>query len=176
MTTTDWILDITLLLLVLRQLRVTRIDRRFWLLPTAIITWVAHSYLHGLPTGGNDLALIVTFVLIGTALGIGGGLATRVWSDGQGVLVKATGLAAVLWVLGMGSRMAFSVWSSHGGAPDLASFSAAHHITSGQAWVTAFVLMAFAEVGTRLATILIRAQLTPRPEFAEPAKAAAVLG
>lgn len=176
MTTTDWILDIALLLLVLRQVRVTRIDRRFWLLPTAIVTWVAHSYLHGLPTAGNDLVLIVTFVLIGTALGIGGGLATRVWSDGHGVLVKAGGLAAVLWVLGMGSRMVFSVWSSHGGGPHIAAFSAAHDITSGQAWVTAFVLMAFAEVGTRLATIMIRARLVARPDGVAPAVATAVLG
>ena len=39
------------------------------------------------------------------------------------------------------------------------SFSAAHDITSGQAWVTALILMAFGEVVVRLGTIIVRGQL-----------------
>lgn len=157
MTTSDWILDIALLLIVLRQVRENRIDRRFWLLPTAIITFVAHKYVHGIPTAGNDLTMVILFVLAGAVLGIAGGLATRLRWDGGHVLVKAGWLAATLWIVGMGSRMAFYLWSDHGGAPAIAHFSRAHDITTAQTWVTAFVLMAFTEVATRLATIMLRA-------------------
>jgi len=52
------------------------------------------------------------------------------------------------------------VWSTHpSGAAHLTSFSAAHHITSGQAWVVALLLMAVGEVVVRLGTIIIRGQL-----------------
>jgi hypothetical protein len=157
MTTTDWLLDIALLLIVFRQIREGRVDARFVLLPLGIVTWVGHSYLHGIPTAGNDLVLIAVMVAIGATLGILGGLATRVRTDGTHALVQAGWIAAGLWILGMGSRMAFELWSEHGGAPSIAHFSAAHDITSSQAWVTAFVLMALTEVGTRLAVIVYRA-------------------
>ncbi|MFJ7271384.1 hypothetical protein ACIQV3_32885 [Streptomyces sp. NPDC099050] len=65
-------------------------------------------------------------------------------------------MAAALWVVGMGARMGFQLWVEHGGAADVARFSAAHQITSDKAWVAAFVLMALTEVVTRLATIFIR--------------------
>ena len=126
MTTSDWILDIVLLLVVLRQVRENPIDRRFWLLPTAIITYVAHTYLKAIPTAGNDLILVIGFIAVGVSLGVAGGLTTRVRWDGNRALVKAGGVAATLWIVGMGSRMAFSVWSSHGGGPAL----------SGSAWPT----------------------------------------
>jgi hypothetical protein len=58
----------------------------------------------------------------------------------------------------MGSRFAFSFWASHGGAPDLARFSVAHHITSGDAWTAALVLMALGEVLTRTLILAVRGQ------------------
>jgi DNA-binding CsgD family transcriptional regulator len=48
MTTTEWLTDIALLLIVFRQLREGRVDVRFVLLPLGIVTFVAHSYLHGM--------------------------------------------------------------------------------------------------------------------------------
>lgn len=158
MTTTDWILDIALLAIVFRQLRESRVDVRFVLLPLGIVAFSAHSYLHSLPTAGNDLLLIGGLTTIGAGLGIAGGLATRVRSDGgRHALVKAGWLAAILWVLGMGSRMAFQLYATHGGGESLARFSTRHDITTEQAWVTAFVLMAFTEVATRVITVVIRA-------------------
>ena len=65
--------------------------------------------------------------------------------------IKATVSAAALWVVSMGCRMGFAVWSSYGsGISHITSFSAAHDITGGQAWVTALILMAFGEVVVRL--------------------------
>ncbi len=173
MTTTDWLLDIALLLVVLRQVRESRIDRRFVLIPLAIVGFVAHSYLHSIPTAGNDLVMIGVMIGIGALLGIAGGVATRVRFDGQHALAKAGWIAATLWVLGMGSRMAFVLWSDHGGDPTIARFSQAHGITTQDAWVTAFVLMALTEVGTRVGTIVMRAHLlrtaAPGP-IAKPAR------
>ena len=68
--------------------------------------------------------------------------------------------AAALWVISMGFRLGFAVWSSHSsGEAHLSSFSVAHDITSGQAGVTALILMAFGEVLVRLGTIAVRARI-----------------
>lgn len=165
MTTTDWILDLALLAIVFRQLRLGRVDARFVLLPLGIVAYTAHTYLHSIPTAGNDLVLIASLTAIGAALGIAGGLATRVRSDGgRYALVQAGWIAATLWVLGMGSRMAFQLYASHGGGEAIGRFSAHHDITTEQAWVTAFILMAFTEVATRVITIVVRAWMAQRTQ------------
>jgi hypothetical protein len=53
--------------------------------------------------------------------------------------------------------MAFQEYAAHGGAGAIARFSAHHQITSSQAWVTALVLMALAEVTARLVLLRVRA-------------------
>ncbi|MFJ8933030.1 hypothetical protein ACIRLA_41355 [Streptomyces sp. NPDC102364] len=167
MTTTEWITDIALLLVVFRQLREGRLDWRTFLIPLGIVAFVAHQYLESVPTGGNDLVLIGTLVAAGAALGIAGGVYTRVRVSGEHVLIKAGAISAALWVIGMGARMGFQLWTEHGGGDDVARFSITHQITSDQAWVAAFVLMALTEVVTRLATIFVRGRMVagrPTPE------------
>ncbi|MER5952082.1 hypothetical protein ABT127_39200 [Streptomyces sp. NPDC001904] len=162
MTTTDWITDIALVLVVFRQLREGRLDLKTFLIPLGIVAFVAHSYLDSVPTAGNDLVLIGALTAIGAALGIAGGVYTRIRPAGGHLLIKAGAVSAVLWVLGMGARMGFQLWVQHGGADDVARFSLTHHITSDQAWVAAFVLMALTEVVTRVATIFVRSRLVHR--------------
>ena len=158
MTTTDWIIDITLVLIVFRQLREEAVSKFTFLVPVAIIGFAAKNYLHSIPTAGNDLALIALFTGVGVVFGLLGGLLTRVRARAGKVYIKATAGAAGLWVASMGFRLGFAVWSSHAsGAAHLTSFSVAHHITTGQAWVTALILMAFGEVVVRLGTIGVRA-------------------
>jgi hypothetical protein len=160
MTITDWIIDIALVLIVFRQLREERLTARTILLPVALMSWAGFTYLHSIPTGGNDLVLIGLLTAVGVVFGVVGGLLTRVRYGSGNVYIKATVSAAALWVVSMGFRMGFAVWSSYGsGVSHISSFSAAHDITSGQAWVTALILMAFGEVVVRLGTILIRGQL-----------------
>ncbi|MCA1222880.1 hypothetical protein [Streptomyces sp. 8L] len=160
MTLTDWIIDILLLLIVFRQLREERLTARTIILPLAIIGWTCVSYLDHFPTAGNDVALAAVFAGVGVAFGLAGGLLTRVRHAGGHVRIKATAGAAALWVVSMGFRLAFAVWSSHpSGAAHVGHFSAAHDITSGQAWVVALVLMAFGEVIVRLGTIVVRGQI-----------------
>jgi hypothetical protein len=157
MTTTDWVIDIALILIVFRQLREERLTARTILLPLALIGWAGFTYLHSVPTAGNDLVLIGLFTGIGLVFGVAGGLLTRVRYHSGNAYIKATASAAALWVISMGFRMGFAIWSSYGsGISHLTSFSAAHDITTGQAWVTALVLMAFGEVIVRVGTILIR--------------------
>ncbi|MDJ1131379.1 hypothetical protein [Streptomyces iconiensis] len=158
MTTTEWITDIALVLVVFRQLREGRIDLKTFLIPLGIVGYVAYSYLDGIPTAGNDLVLIAALVGVGAVLGVAGGIYTRIRAVGEHLLIKAGAVSAILWVLGVGARMAFQLWTEHGGADDVARFSVTHHITSSQAWVAAFVLMALTEVVTRLATIFVRSR------------------
>lgn len=160
MTITDWIIDIALILLVFRQLREGRLTILTLLLPLALMGFTAYYYLHGLPTAGNDLVLIAALTAVGAVFGLLSGLATRVRHDGRQAYVKATASAAVLWVISMGLRMAFAVWSSYpSGAAHVGQFSAAHDITSSQAWVTALVLMAFGEVLVRMGVIFFRGKI-----------------
>ncbi|MEV5014058.1 hypothetical protein ACIGW1_15990 [Streptomyces sp. NPDC053780] len=159
MTTTEWITDTVLVLVVFRQLRESRLDRKTFLIPLGIVAFVAYSYLDSVPTAGNDLVLIAALTAVGAALGVAGGVHTRIRALDGHLVIKAGAVSALLWVLGMGARMGFQVWVEHGGgADDVARFSVAHHITSDQAWVAAFVMMAVTEVVTRVATIYLRSR------------------
>jgi hypothetical protein len=76
-------------------------------------------------------------------------------------------VAAILWVVGVGTRFAFQVYASHGGAPAIARFSAHHAITSEAAWTAALILMAFGEVLSRTLVLGLRGwsvgAFKPRP-------------
>jgi hypothetical protein len=160
MTTTDWAIDIALLLIVLRQLREERLTTRTILLPLIIIGWAASNYLHNIPTAGNDVLLAAIFAGTGIVFGLLGGLLTHVRIAEGHVRIKASLGAAALWIISMGFRLGFAVWSTHPtGASHLTHFSAAHDITNSQAWVVALILMAFGEVAIRLGTITVRGQL-----------------
>jgi hypothetical protein len=158
MTLSDYLLDSLLVLLVLRQLRESRLDRAALLLPLGVIVWVGQHYLRTIPTGGNDLLLIAGLTAAGVLAGTISGLATRVRSDGgRYALVKAGWIAAGVWVMSMGGRFAFSVWASHGGGPQLYRFSLTHHLDAS-AWTAALVLMAFGEVLTRVGILYLRSR------------------
>jgi hypothetical protein len=81
----------------------------------------------------------------------------------------------VLWIAGVGSRMAFEEFTAHGGEARVVHFSVAHDITSQNAWVAGLVLMALAEVISRLVTIRLRAAMTREtgPALGSPRRAAA---
>ena len=158
MTTTDWIIDIALVLIVLRQMRAERFTVRFILLPLGIVGFTAHKYLTGLPTGGNDLALIGICLAAGTVLGLVGGMITRVFARDGHTFVQAGPAAASLWVSSMGARLAFIIWITHSaGEAHLAHFSVAHSITGADVWQTALVVLALSEVVVRIGTIVVRA-------------------
>ena len=157
MTITDYLLNIGLVGLVVLQLRGHRITRARMLLPVVATAYVALQFLHTIPTAGNDVALEAALAAVGAGLGLAAGIATSVTRQGAGAFAKAGAVAAALWVLGIGARMGFSLWVGHGGFHSVAQFSAVHHITSGQAWVAGFILMAVLEVGIRTGVLWVKA-------------------
>ena len=157
MTLTEYILDIGLIAVVFLQIRGRRLTLRTLLLPVAICGWAMANYLHGIPTAGNDLALVALATSLGIALGGLSGHFTRVTADTDGVpIAKAGVLAAILWVTGVGTRFAFQLYATHGGAGAIGRFSAAHAITTSEAWVAALILMALGEALTRTAVVAYR--------------------
>ncbi|HEY2794230.1 MAG TPA: hypothetical protein VGJ28_17830 [Micromonosporaceae bacterium] len=167
MSTTDYIVNAALILLVLRQVRESKFSWFTLVLPVVLVTGFGIYYLRSVPTGGNDLVLEIGLATAGALLGVACGLATRMRRDNVGaVLTRAGILAAVLWVAGVGARIAFSQFAEHGGGASIYRFSAAHSITSMQAWVAALILMSFAEVMARLVTMWLRARRLPQPVVA----------
>ena len=170
MTFSDYLLDSVLILLVVRQIREARLDRRAILLPLVIVGVVANSYLHTVPTSGNNLLLVAGLTLVGITFGAISALNTRVRSDGgRYPLVKANAIAAGVWIFSMSARMAFAIWASHSGGPTLYRFSVQHHLDR-DVWTAALVLMALGEVITRVGLLAYRGYrvqqaATPAPEL-----------
>jgi hypothetical protein len=158
MTTTDYVIDIALISLVLLQIRGRRLTPRFVVLPLVLVSWAGVEYLHGVPTAGNDLLLVTITATTGVVLGVLTGLATHIGTGADGYPVARAGVvAATLWILGVGCRFAFQMYASHGGGAAIDRFSAHHQITGNEAWVAALILMAFGEVLARTIVLALRA-------------------
>jgi hypothetical protein len=156
MRTTDYLINAVFVLIVFRQARERELDRRSVIVPLAIVAYVAHLYVRSVPTAGNDPVLIGALGMLGLALGIASGFATRVRAGENGLAVARVGwVAGALLIAGIGSRMVFAFALSHGARHAVASFSYAHQI-SAAAWPVALVLMALFEVGTRIAIVQLR--------------------
>ncbi len=81
-----------------------------------------------------------------------------------------------MWIGGVGARLAFAVAAGHGAGPAIARFSVAHHITGSSAWVAALVMMALADVLTRLVVIYRRGRRLASSEAATAAGIPAGIG
>jgi hypothetical protein len=185
MTFSDYLIDISLIGLVLVQVKSRRLTVKALLLPIGIVAYVAYSYLKGIPTAHNDLFLVVGAALVGATLGGLAGRFTTVTKGAEGVFAKAGLAAAGLWILGTGGRLAFQVWATHGGGPDIAHFSATHGITSVTAWTSALILMALSEATVRTAVLgwrsglftekFVRVMDTAAPAFSVPSEPVSTL-
>jgi hypothetical protein len=156
MTTTDYLINAVFVLIVFRQARERALDWRSFVIPLAIVAYVAHLYVRSIPTAGNDLVLIGALGTLGLGLGIASGFATHVRAGENGLAVARVGwIAGALLIAGIGSRMVFAFAVSHGARHAVASFSIAHQIGAA-AWPVALVLMALLEVSTRIAIVQVR--------------------
>jgi hypothetical protein len=147
MTTTDYLIDSVLVLLVLLQINWRPLTTRALIRPLIIVSIAVVTYLNGIPTAGNDLVLVGTLALLGLAIGVASGqtVLMRRGQDGE-VMARSGWASGFFWVLGMGSRFAFAIWISHGGAATIGQFSAQHSITTSEAWTAALLAMAVFEV------------------------------
>ena len=152
-----YLINASLILLVIRQIREHPLDARSLATPVLAVGCAAVMFLHSVPAGGSDLVLEAACVTAGAVMGAFGGLATRLrlGADGQ-PLGRAGMVAASMWVGGVGARLVFAVAAGNGAGPAIARFSVAHHVTGSAAWVAALVMMALADVLTRLAVIYQR--------------------
>jgi hypothetical protein len=160
-----YVINAVLVLMVIRQIREHPLDLRSLAPPVLAVGCAAVLFLHSVPTGGNDVVLELACVSAGAVMGAAGGWATRLrlGADGR-PLGRARWLAASMWVGGVGARMAFAVAAANGAGPAIARFSIAHQITGSAAWVAALIMMALADVLTRLAVIYLRGRrLTADP-------------
>jgi hypothetical protein len=171
-----YLINALLVLLVVRQIREHQLDLRALAVPVLAVAAAAAMFLHSVPDGGSDIALDLLCLSVGAALGAVGGLATHLRADADGrPLGRAGVLAASMWIAGVGARMIFYFAATHGAGPAIAAFSIAHHITGSAAWTAALVMMALADVLTRLAVVWIRGRrltATATPATATPATAA----
>jgi hypothetical protein len=161
MTTTDYLIDSALILLVLTQIKERPLTARQLLRPLVVLGIAVTSYLHGVPTAGNDLVLAGALVMLGGAIGVASGKTVIMRRGGASEALARSGwLSGFFWVLGMGSRMAFLVWIAHGGSTTIAHFSAQHSITSPEAWTVALLGMAAGEVLGRTTVLALRLRET----------------
>jgi hypothetical protein len=157
MTTTDYLIDSALVLLVLLQIRERPMTKHQLIRPLVILGVAVASYLHGIPTQGNDLPLLGVFAVIGGIIGIASGVTVVMNRHSDGVMTFRSGWSSgFFWVLGMGSRFGFVYWISHGGMSTISQFSANHRITSTEAWTVALLGMAVSEVVGRTLTMALR--------------------
>jgi hypothetical protein len=157
MTTTDYLIDSALVLLALLQIKERPLTTKALIRPLVIVAIAVVNYLHGIPTAGNDLVLVGVLALLGLSIGVASGQTVSMWRGREGeVLARAGWLSGFFWVLGMGSRFAFLVWISHGGAATIGRFSAQHAITSLEAWTVALLAMAVFEVWGRSLVLAAR--------------------
>jgi hypothetical protein len=165
-----YVINAILVLMVFRQIREHRLDLRALAVPVLAVGIAAVFFLHSVPTGGTDVALEALGVLAGAAMGAIGGLATRLRRGPDGEpLGRAGFVAASTWIAGVGGRMAFAFAASNGAGPAIARFSIAHHITGSAAWVAALVMMALADVLTRLVVVYLRGRRVGTRPVAAPA-------
>ena len=152
-----YLINALLVLLVVRQIREHQLDARALAIPVLAVAAAAVMFLHAVPGGGSNITLDLLCVSAGAAMGAIGGLATRLrlGADGR-PLGRAGILAAGMWIAGVGARMVFYFAATHGAGPAIAAFSIAHHITGSAAWTAALVMMALADVLTRLVVVYLR--------------------
>jgi hypothetical protein len=172
-----YLINALLILLIVRQIREHRLDLRALAVPVLAVAAAAVMFLHSVPGGGSDIPLDLLALSAGAAMGAIGGLATRLRPGADGrPLGRAGVLAAGMWIAGVGARMVFYFAATHGAGPAIARFSIAHHITGSAAWTAALVMMALADVLTRLAVVYLRGRrvgATATPVIATPVQAAA---
>jgi hypothetical protein len=133
--------------------------------PLLVAGSIVPLFIDPVVTHGTGLAV----ELAGAAAGLVGGLAAlslmRVFrSRGTGRAVTASGWPlALLWLLVIGARAAFSYGSSHWFRSQLTHWCVAHQV-SGDAITNGLIFMAMAMLVTRTLGIAARAAALPRSE------------
>lgn len=172
MSLDDYLISLLMMSSVIRQLRGRPLTWFSLTWPVALVCWAAFQYFGGVPHHRADLILTTVLSGIGITLGLSCGALSHIYvkphsseqaahGESGDVMVRSSGIAAALWVVGIGSRLAFGLFAEHGGGTDVASWSEHLGLTSMNTWGTALIAMSFLEVVGRtslLAPRLLRAK------------------
>ncbi|MGR7025997.1 hypothetical protein [Geodermatophilus sp. URMC 62] len=149
MNWTDGGISLGLVLLVLRQVRGRELTVISLLWPVGLVLWAAFDYLGTIPGETSDVLFASVLAAVGLALGLGCALLTRVFREGDKVMVEARPAAAALWIIGMSSRLVFGIVALHGGAEAIGRLSERLDLHSVATWSTSLITMALCEVLSR---------------------------
>lgn len=160
MNTTQWLLNIGLLIFILATNLGSRpVTRRRLALPLLLAAVAGTVLLSDVPTRGNDVALDFIGAGAGVALGILAALLMPVERRADGRVVSRAGAPyAALWLLVIGGRIAFAESANGWAAAGIRDFSITNAITGADAWTAAFIIMALTMVTARVLTTLIRSR------------------
>ena len=163
MTTTQWLLNIGLLIFILATNLGTRpVTRRRLAMPLLLAAVAGVLLLSNVPTRGNDVALDFIGGGAGVALGILAALLMRVERRADGLVVSKAGPPyALLWLLVIGGRVVFAESAAGWAAPGIRDFSISNAITGADAWTAGFVIMALTMVAARVITTFVRCRALP---------------
>ena len=169
MNWTDIIISAGLIFLVLRQIRGRKLTTAGLIWPVGLVLWAAFDYLKTIPPYTSDITFVVVLAFTGVVLGTACGLLTTVYLFGGAVKAKARPVAAVLWTIGMASRIVFGLFALHGGADIIAKMSSQLNLHAESTWSTALIVMALCEVLSRSAVLgLRRLRIARLPDISKP--------
>lgn len=170
MTLQIWILIAAVFAaVVLTRLGEHRYTRRQRILTLAVVAVLLAKYVRGMPTTGDDLALELGCVAVGALFGVGMLAVTSVHRDDtSGQIWVRAGLAYLaLWVIMLGTRVAFAYSATGWARSDIGRFFATNHISS-TAITPAFVLMTVGSlVVVAIGTALRASQLAPSSSLSD---------
>lgn len=152
----EWIISLLLVAVVLRQIRGKRLTVFSLTWPIILILYAFFSYFTTIPSYKSDWILVLALMFIGLLLGLGCGISTQVYIQNNTIKAKANFLAATLWIVGMASRIIFSIYVSQGGAKHIENISSKLHLHSYNTWAVALIFMALLEVLSRSFILYIR--------------------
>ncbi|WP_344982744.1 hypothetical protein [Deinococcus rubellus] len=164
MTTTDWIISLSILAFMLLTVLGTReINKMTFVRLFLTVGGSAFYFLSDLPTAGHDVPLELGGVALGVIFGVLASSASKVFRQGNKVMVQSGGLYAAVWVAAIGLRVAFAELATYNPTVQqwVVNFSIHNQITGPEAWRAALVLMALVMVVTRIALVAVRSQLAP---------------
>ncbi|MGO4493747.1 hypothetical protein AB4Y86_16870 [Arthrobacter sp. 2YAF22_2] len=163
MTTAQWLLNLGLLVFILGSNLGTRtVTGRRLVLPLILALLAGFLLLSAAPASGNDTALAAIGACAGTALGIVAGIFMRLERRSDGSVASRAGAAyALLWILVIGGRIGFAESAAGWASGAVRDFSISNHISGGESWTAAFVVMALAMVGSRVLVTALRWRALP---------------
>jgi hypothetical protein len=168
MTLQTWILILAVFAaVVLTRIGRHRYTRRQRVLTLAVVAILVVKYVRNMPTSGHNGVLEVACAAVGAVFGLAMLAVTSVehdQTDGQ-IWVRAGLAYLALWVVMLGSRIAFAYSATGWARADIEHFFASHKLT-GSAITPAFVLMTIGclvvvTIGIAIRTTLATGARTP---------------